>query len=186
MLLPLSSSQPVRHLEPRVVLLKCLSAHLRIFACLPFFSFLLGLFLYVKFYLTTADIKGFPRGAAVKKLSAKQETQGTGIWSLGQEDPLEQEMALQCSWLGSPMDRGTWWATVLGSQKVRHNWAHTHTHTHTHTHYRYSFDSSPSKTFSHLPSFISKTLHIIYCVFFLICFSTTPIGMREGVCCLYL
>ena len=30
------------------------------------------------------------------------------IWSLGQEDPLEKEMATQ------PMDRGAWWATVRG------------------------------------------------------------------------
>ena len=28
---------------------------------------------------------------------------------------------LQCSCLGSPMDRGAWWATVHGSQRVRHD-----------------------------------------------------------------
>ena len=36
------------------------------------------------------------------------------------------------------MDRGAWWATVHGSQRVRHglvtSHARTHTHTHTHTH----------------------------------------------------
>ena len=33
--------------------------------------------------------------------------------SLGQEDPLEKEMAtLQYSCLENPMDRGAWWATV--------------------------------------------------------------------------
>ena len=30
---------------------------------------------------------------------------------------------LQCSWLENSMDRGAWWATVHGSQRVRHNWA---------------------------------------------------------------
>ena len=37
------------------------------------------------------------------------------------------------------MDRGAWWATVQGLQKVRHDWAHRHTcwrklHTHMHEH----------------------------------------------------
>ena len=36
-----------------------------------------------------------------------QETQ---VQSLGQEDPLEKEMALQYSCLGNPMDRGAWQA----------------------------------------------------------------------------
>ena len=33
---------------------------------------------------------------------------------------------LQYSCLENPMDRGAWWATVHGSQRVRHNWAHTY------------------------------------------------------------
>ena len=28
---------------------------------------------------------------------------------------------LQCSYLGNPMDRGAWWATVYGSQRVKHD-----------------------------------------------------------------
>ena len=32
---------------------------------------------------------------------------------------------LQYSCLGNPMDRGAWWATVLGVARVRHNRAHT-------------------------------------------------------------
>ena len=38
--------------------------------------------------------------------------------SLGWEDPLEQEMATHpviLAW-GNPMDRGAWWAIVMGSQ----------------------------------------------------------------------
>ena len=29
--------------------------------------------------------------------------------------------SLQNSWLANPMDRGAWWATVHGSQRVRHD-----------------------------------------------------------------
>ena len=32
------------------------------------------------------------------------------------------DQPLQYSCLENPMDRGAWWATVVGSQKVRHNW----------------------------------------------------------------
>ena len=37
---------------------------------------------------------GFPGGSAVKNLPAVEEMQ---VWSLGQEDPLEKEMATHCS-----------------------------------------------------------------------------------------
>ena len=41
------------------------------------------------------------------------------IQSLGQEDPLEKEMATQSSILAwkNPMDRRAWWATVHGVSK---------------------------------------------------------------------
>ena len=48
----------------------------------------------------------------VENPPAKQETQ---VQSLGQEDPLEEEIngnPLQYSFLENPMDRGAWWATV--------------------------------------------------------------------------
>ena len=38
-----------------------------------------------------------PSGAVVKNLSAMQETQETQVQSLGQEDPLEEEMATYSS-----------------------------------------------------------------------------------------
>ena len=42
-----------------------------------------------------------------------QETQDTQVQSLGQEEPLEGEMATHSSsCLGNPMDRGAWWAAV--------------------------------------------------------------------------
>ena len=50
----------------------------------------------------------------VKNLPSMQEPQETWVWSLGQEDPLEEGMGipLQYSCLENPMDRGAWWATV--------------------------------------------------------------------------
>ena len=40
-----------------------------------------------------------------------QEMQETWVWSLGREDPLEEEMATQYSCLENPTDRGAWRAT---------------------------------------------------------------------------
>ena len=65
-----------------------------------------------------------------------QETQESlvpRVQSLGQEDPLQEEMATQ-SCLGNPMDWGAWRATVFGVAKSRtqlSEYAHTHVHTHT-------------------------------------------------------
>ena len=45
-----------------------------------------------------------------------QETQETWVSSMGQENPLEKEMATHSSISGleNPMDRGAWWAAVHG------------------------------------------------------------------------
>ena len=45
--------------------------------------------------------------------------QETWVSSLGQEDPLEKEMATHSSILamGNPMDRRAWWAEVHGVAK---------------------------------------------------------------------
>ena len=103
--------------------------------------------------------KGFPGVSVGKYLPAVQETQESWVPSLGQEDPLEKEMAPHPSYfgLGNSMDRGAWWATVYGVTNVGHALAtqqqhqintkvqilmgvvthtdtrHTHTHTHTQT-----------------------------------------------------
>ena len=48
-----------------------------------------------------------------------QETQEMQVWSLGWEDPLEEEMATHSSILACKlccMDRGAWWATGHGPQ----------------------------------------------------------------------
>ena len=53
----------------------------------------------------------------IKNLLAVQET---WIRSLGQEDPLQKEMATHSSTLAwkNPMDGGTWWAAVHGSLRL--------------------------------------------------------------------
>ena len=53
----------------------------------------------------------------VKNLPAMWDTQ---VQSLGWEDSLEKELAtpLQYSCLENSVDRGAWWATVHGSQRV--------------------------------------------------------------------
>ena len=47
----------------------------------------------------------------------------TWVQSLGQEGPLEEGMASHSSILAwrIPMDGEAWWATVHGSQRVRHD-----------------------------------------------------------------
>ena len=56
----------------------------------------------------------------VKNLPAMQETL---VWSLGWEDPLEEDMATHL-----PMDRGAWRAKDHGVAKSwTHNWATKHT-----------------------------------------------------------
>ena len=45
------------------------------------------------------------------------------VQSLGQKDPLEREMATHTQYccLENPIDRGSWQATIHGSQRVTHN-----------------------------------------------------------------
>ena len=65
-------------------------------------------------------IRGFPGGSAVKNPPAMQET---WVQSLGQEDPLEEEMATQSSILAWEIS----WTEepgrlqFIGSQRVRHD-----------------------------------------------------------------
>ena len=53
----------------------------------------------------------------VNNLPAMLETR---VRFLGQEEPLEKEMATQYSCLENHMDRGSWRATVHGFARVRH------------------------------------------------------------------
>ena len=63
---------------------------------------------------------GFPAGSVVKNLPANAGDAGS-IPGLGRSPGEENYTPLQYSCLGNPMNRGTWRATVQGSQKVGHN-----------------------------------------------------------------
>ena len=91
---------------------------------------LLLLFLFPDF-LQLTDIWTSLVAQTVKNLSEMQETQ---VCSLGQEDPLEKEMATHSSiltwripWIEDPGGLQS-----MGLWRVGHDWA-TNTHTHTHT-----------------------------------------------------
>ena len=68
---------------------------------------------------------GFPGGPVIKNPLPMQKM---WLWSLGREDPLEQEMATHSSkWscLRNPMDKGAWlqWdlQPLMGLQKPGHD-----------------------------------------------------------------
>ena len=79
--------------------------------------------MYIIYYMETA--RAFPTTQLVKNLPAMQETQ---VQCLGQEDPLEKEMATQSNILAWKIP----WTEEPGglqskeSQRVGHNWATKH------------------------------------------------------------
>ena len=64
----------------------------------------------------------FPGGAEVKASACNVGDLGS-IPGLGRSPGEENGNTLQYSCLENPMDRGAWWATVHGSQRVGHDWA---------------------------------------------------------------
>ena len=62
-----------------------------------------------------ADLS-FPGGSVVKNLSANVGDLGS-IHGSGRSPGEGNGNPLQYSWLGNPMDRGAWWATVHGVEK---------------------------------------------------------------------
>ena len=63
---------------------------------------------------------GFPGGSAVKNLLANAGDANL-ISESGRSLGVGNSNPLQYSCLGNPMDRGAWWASVNGSQRVKHN-----------------------------------------------------------------
>ena len=63
---------------------------------------------------------GFPGGRMIKNLPAKAGDKSS-VPELGRSPREVNDNPLQCSGQGNPMDRGDWWAIVMGSQRVRHN-----------------------------------------------------------------
>ena len=68
---------------------------------------------------------GFPGDLVVKNSSAKQKT---WVWSLGQEDPLEKEMATTPVFLPgeSPWTEEPGRLQSMELQRVRHDWSTKH------------------------------------------------------------
>ena len=66
---------------------------------------------------------GFPGGSAVKHPPAMQETQETWVQSLGQDDPLEEEMATHSSILTwrIPWTEEPGRLQSMGSHRIRHD-----------------------------------------------------------------
>ena len=66
----------------------------------------------------------FCSGSEVKNLPAMQETQETGLWSLGWENPLEEKMATHSSMLARKISRTGYPSELqsMRSQRVGHNW----------------------------------------------------------------
>ena len=69
------------------------------------------------------DLLGLPRGSVVKNLPAVQEPQEMWVRSLGQEDPLEKEMATHSSILAwrIPWTEEPGGLQSIGSQGVGHD-----------------------------------------------------------------
>ena len=71
----------------------------------------------------------------VKNLSSNAGDTETQLWSLGQEYPLEDEIATHSSTLAwrIPWTEEPGWLQSSGLKRVRYDWVHTRLSTHTHT-----------------------------------------------------
>ena len=74
--------------------------------------------------------RDIPNGAAVKNPPAV-EMEETHVRPLGQDDPLEEEMATHSNILAweIPWTEEPGGLQFIGSQRIRHNWVTEHTHT---------------------------------------------------------
>ena len=104
-------------------------------------------------------ILGFPSGSVVKNPPAMQKTQ---VQSLGQEDLLEEGMAIQSmerQWR-TPWTEKPSGLQSTGSQRIRHNWsdlAHSHSRHDTRWNPSFSSNYSPSQ-WVQIRCFLSSSL----------------------------
>ena len=71
---------------------------------------------------------GFPGGSDGKESACNEGDLGS-IHGLGRSPGGDHDHPLQYSSLENPMDRGAWWTTVNGLQRVRHDWVTKHMYT---------------------------------------------------------
>ena len=77
------------------------------------------------FHVSSGNLRGFPGGAGGKEPAChcrRSERPEFYSW-VGRSLGGGHGNSLQYSCLENPMDRGAWWATVIGSQRVRHDWS---------------------------------------------------------------
>ena len=92
-------------------------------------------------HILSGDL-GFPGGTSGKELTYQCRRQETWVWSLGEEDPLEESMATLSSIFSwrTPWTEEPGRLQFIGSQRVGYNWidlARTYTHSHSHSHSLY-------------------------------------------------
>ena len=75
--------------------------------------------------------KGFPGSTSGKESTCGRHNRHKFDPWVGKNPRVGNGNSLQYSCLESSMDRGAWWATLMGSQRVGYNWAHMSTQTHT-------------------------------------------------------
>ena len=104
-----------REFKEKIISIMCLTLT-RIWSPTKFMSEINSIYLYNW---------GFPSDSLVKNLPAIQEMQETLVWSLGQEDPLEEEMATCSSILAwrIPWTEEPGGLQSIGSQRVGHDWS---------------------------------------------------------------
>jgi len=98
---------------------------------------------YTHIHIYTYTHMGFPGGTSSKEPTYQCRKPKRQVWSLGQEDPLEEGMATHSNILAwrIPWIKEPGGLQSIRSHRVLHDWrdlahmhAHTRTHTHTHIH----------------------------------------------------
>ena len=96
---------------------------------LRWFGALLYILLYCFIFSNRSTYYLFTDGSVIKNLPAMQETQETWVWSLDQEDPMEEEittyssiLAWKIPWIEEPGELQS-----MRSQRVRYEWVAEHT-----------------------------------------------------------
>ena len=74
----------------------------------------------MKIFLSVKPISGFPGGSVYKESACNAGDLGL-IFGLGRSPGEGNDNPLKYSFLGNPMDRGAWQATVHGVLRVRHD-----------------------------------------------------------------
>ena len=97
--------------------------------CASYFNRSFHISFHFNYTMLTSFMGAFPMAWQVKNPPVMQETHEMRVRSLGQEDPLKQEMATHSSILAwrTPWTEEPGGLQSIGLQRVRHDWTLTHT-----------------------------------------------------------